>query len=138
MAQFKKGQSGNPKGKPKGAKDKRTALRELLKPHAPKLVKRAVDLALDGDTTALRMCLDRLVPPLPAESPAVEIKAKPDDLAKAGQAILGEAFAGKISPSVAQQLLRSLHTHIQVTKVEKVEKRLEAIEERLGKQESKR
>ena len=49
MATFKKGQSGNPAGKPKGAKDKRTELRELLKPHAEKLVKKAVDMALAGD-----------------------------------------------------------------------------------------
>ncbi|CAJ0691643.1 hypothetical protein KXR69_16090 [Ralstonia holmesii] len=50
---FQKGQSGNPAGKPKGAKDKRTALRELLQPHAEQLVQKAVKLALDGDTTAL-------------------------------------------------------------------------------------
>lgn len=129
---FKKGQSGNPKGRPQGSQDKRTALRELLQPHAPKLVQQAVNLALEGDTTALRMCLDRIIPPMPAESPAVEVKAKPDDLAQAGQAILSEAFAGKISPSVAQQLLRSLQTQSQITEVHDLLKRLEALEERLA------
>src|SRR4051812_21410410 len=63
---FKKGRSGNPRGKPKGAKDKRTALRGLLQPHERELVQKAVDLALAGDTTALRMCMDRLMPPLRA------------------------------------------------------------------------
>lgn len=59
---FEKGQSGNPSGRPKGAKDKRTELRELLQPHAPALVEKAVQLALMGDTTALKMCLDRIIP----------------------------------------------------------------------------
>jgi hypothetical protein len=62
MAQFQAGQSGNPRGKPRGAKDKRTGLRALLQPHADALVKKAVDLALGGDTAALRLCLDRLAP----------------------------------------------------------------------------
>jgi hypothetical protein len=64
VAAFKKGQSGNPTGKPKGAKDKRTELRELLKPHAAKLVKKVVDLALAGDVSALRICIDRIIPPV--------------------------------------------------------------------------
>lgn len=59
---FQKGQSGNPEGRPKGTKDKRTELRELLQPHAPALVEKAVELALQGDTTALKMCLDRIIP----------------------------------------------------------------------------
>ena len=59
---FKKGQSGNPSGRPKGVKDKRTELRELLEPHAEALVKKAVDLALMGDTSALRLCLERIIP----------------------------------------------------------------------------
>lgn len=64
MATFKKGQSGNPAGKPRGSKDKRTELRELLKPHAEKLVKKVVDLALAGDVSALRICIDRIIPPI--------------------------------------------------------------------------
>jgi hypothetical protein len=63
---FTKGQSGNPAGKPKGAKDKRTELRALLRPHAEDLVAKAVELAKAGDTTALRICIDRLIPPIRA------------------------------------------------------------------------
>ena len=59
---FEKGKSGNPKGKPKGAKDKRTELRALLEPHAPALIQKAVDMALAGDTVALKLCLDRIIP----------------------------------------------------------------------------
>jgi hypothetical protein len=70
---FEKGQSGNPAGKPKGAKDKRTELRELLRPHAPALVEKAVELALNGDLTALKLCLDRIMPPLKATPECVAL-----------------------------------------------------------------
>ena len=62
--QFKPGQSGNPKGKPKGARHKATlAALELLDGEAEALTRKAVDLALEGDTTALRLCLERIAPP---------------------------------------------------------------------------
>lgn len=70
---FKPGQSGNPAGKPKGAKDKRTALRELLLPHAADLVKKAVDMALAGDATALRICIDRLIPAAKAKDSPITL-----------------------------------------------------------------
>jgi hypothetical protein len=99
MAHFKKGQSGNPKGRPKGATDRRGALRELLEPHAPELVEKAVELALEGDATALRMCLDRLIPSLPADSSPVVLGPVADNNpTKAGEAILAQAFSGTISP----------------------------------------
>lgn len=66
---FKKGQSGNLNGRPLGSINKRTKLVELLEPHADALVNKAVELALSGDTNALRLCIERLIP-----------KAKSDDL----------------------------------------------------------
>lgn len=59
---FVKGRSGNPLGRPVGSTDKRTALRELLEPHAENLVNKVVELALQGDVTAIKICLDRLIP----------------------------------------------------------------------------
>ncbi len=48
MARFKKGQSGNPAGRPKGIKDRRVKYRELLEQHTPALVSKTVELALGG------------------------------------------------------------------------------------------
>ena len=60
---FEKGKSGNPNGKPKGAVNKTTAIAQsLLEGEAETLVGKVVQLALDGDLTCLRMCLERLVP----------------------------------------------------------------------------
>src|SRR5918994_7645484 len=55
---------GNP-GRPKGARHKATLAAEaLLDGEAEGLTRKAVELALGGDTVALRLCLDRLLPVL--------------------------------------------------------------------------
>jgi hypothetical protein len=60
---FVKGQSGNPRGRPKGARNTTTvALETLLDGQAQALTQKAIDLALAGDITALRLCLDRILP----------------------------------------------------------------------------
>ena len=61
---FVRGQSGNPKGRPVGARNKATETAELLLDgQTEALTKMAIELALDGNPTALKLCLDRIVPP---------------------------------------------------------------------------
>ena len=61
---FAKGNSANPAGKPKGARHSATRLAEaLIDGRAKELVDKAVDMALAGDPTAMRLVLDRLCPP---------------------------------------------------------------------------
>src|SRR4030095_7662499 len=55
-------QPGN-SGRPKGARNKTTlAVEALLDGEAEALTRKAVEVALSGDVTALRLCLDRIVP----------------------------------------------------------------------------
>lgn len=73
---FKKGQSGNPNGRPKGSVNKYTQLsRELLSERGPEIVQVVIDKALKGDVHCLKMCMDRIVP----QQKAVEIKHTKDD-----------------------------------------------------------
>jgi hypothetical protein len=61
---FQPGQSGNPAGKAKGTRNATTLVLEaLLDGEAAALTRKAIELAQDGDTVALRLCLDRLLPP---------------------------------------------------------------------------
>src|SRR5215472_10446070 len=61
---FKPGLSGNPAGRPPGSRNKATETAELLlEGEAVALTRKAVELALGGDPIALRLCLDRLIPP---------------------------------------------------------------------------
>ena len=57
---FKPGQSGNPKGRTKGSRNQMTlAMEALLDGESEALTRKAIELALGGDITALRLCLDR-------------------------------------------------------------------------------
>lgn len=62
MATFKPGVSGNRAGRPKGALNKRTQLSKFMESHAEELISKTVELALSGDTVALRLCIERLMP----------------------------------------------------------------------------
>jgi hypothetical protein len=58
------GHSGNPRGRPRGARAKATlAVEAILQGELKGLARKAIELALAGDTTALRLCLERLMPP---------------------------------------------------------------------------
>src|SRR5205807_3276838 len=59
---FAPGRSGNPAGRPKGARNRATLFREALREgEAETLIRALVDRALAGDAVALRFCVDRLV-----------------------------------------------------------------------------
>lgn len=68
--QFTKGQSGNPRGRPKGSKNKSTLLREamqskadrILSKEVPEVLKVVIRAAKAGDMSAAKMILDRAVP----------------------------------------------------------------------------
>ena len=60
---FAKGRSGNPAGRTVGSRYKTTiAAATLLAGEAEALTRKAVELALVGDPTALRLCIERILP----------------------------------------------------------------------------
>lgn len=64
FGRFQPGRSGNPSGRPRGARNKATlAVEALLEGEAEALGRKAIELAMEGDTTALRLCLERIAPP---------------------------------------------------------------------------
>src|SRR5262245_60454176 len=61
---FPKGQSGNPNGRPRGSRNSVTlACEALLDGQAEALTQKAIQMALDGDVVALRLCMERIYPP---------------------------------------------------------------------------
>jgi Family of unknown function (DUF5681) len=61
---FEKGRSGNPAGRRIGSRNKATiAAAALLKSGSEALTQTAMDLALVGDPTAMRLCIERILPP---------------------------------------------------------------------------
>jgi len=69
---LKKGVVLNPKGRPKGSVNKYTALsRELMSTKGPEIVEKVIEMALEGDRTCLKMCMDRILP----TTKAVELRS---------------------------------------------------------------
>jgi Family of unknown function (DUF5681) len=61
---WRKGTSGNPAGRPPGSRNKSTTFfEELLEDQGEALIQKAIELSLKGDTRALSICWDRLLPP---------------------------------------------------------------------------
>lgn len=122
---FRKGKSGNPTGRPPGIRDRRSAFRELLEPHAKELVKKAVALARDGDVQALSLCISRLIPPArsaPVCLPAVE---GPENLS---QAVVDAMANGNIAIDDAQGMIGVLQAQAKIMETIDLERRISALE----------
>jgi uncharacterized protein with von Willebrand factor type A (vWA) domain len=131
---FTKGKSGNPNGRPKGRPDRRTAFRDLFKPHAPALIKKAVDMALEGDTTALRLCIDRIVPALRPRDEPITVPGFKGSLSERGQKVLKGMGAGDITPADAAAVLGALAAQARVQEFDELAERIETLEKTLETQ----
>lgn len=85
-------------GRPKGARNKTTqAVLALLEGEAEALGRKAVEMALAGDSVALRLCLDRLAPPRkdrPVQFPLPRMATARD----AAGAVLEAVSVGDLTP----------------------------------------
>jgi hypothetical protein len=135
---FPKGQSGNPAGKPKGARHATTlAMEAMLAGDSEKLTRKAIDLALEGDTTALRLCMDRVLParkdrPIVFDLPKLGAAG---DVVKATAALLEGVACGQITPSEAGELSKLVEGCARAMDLHDIERRLDKLE---AAQEGKR
>lgn len=128
---FKKGESGNPKGRPAGARNRSTlAVEALLEGEAEALTRKAVELALKGDTTALRLCLERLAPPSKERPLNVSLPSisGPEDLPLALAALLDSVGRGEVTASEAERVSRIFSSYAQAVEARDFEARLSALE----------
>ena len=107
---FTKGQSGNPAGKPKGVRNRSTLAAEaLLDGEAEQLTRKVIELALAGDTIALKLCLERILPPRKDRTVMFSLPGlKNADRASSITAILQAVSQGRITPSEAEMVVKLL------------------------------
>jgi hypothetical protein len=130
---WRKGQSGNPAGKPKGARHRMTRAAEtLLDGEAQNLTRKAVELALAGDTTALRLCLERVLPALKSRPINLDLPAigNAQDLGPAFNAVLDGLAGGALLLDEATAVVGILEAKRRAIETSDIEKRLAALEER--------
>jgi hypothetical protein len=132
---FKPGESGNPEGRPKGSRNATTlALEALLDGEAETLTRKAIELGKGGDLTALRLCLDRIVPPRKDRHIAFALPGmkEPADAAKGLAAIVAAVANGELTPSEAAELTKLVESFARVLETVDHEERLQALEGKIG------
>src|ERR1700736_1931482 len=129
---FQIGQSGNPAGRPRGARNKRTlALENIMEGESEVITRKAIEMAKGGHITAIRLVIDRLAPvrkdrPVDFELPPLNT---PADAVTAAAAIAAAVAAGDLTPSEAAHLSKVVHAYVQALEAHVFEQRLAKIEQ---------
>ena len=128
---FLRGQSGNPAGRPRGCLDHANRAAQVLPAgEGAALTRRAIELALDGDQAALRLCLERVLGP--CRERAVEFVMPPiksaADLATAMSAVAAATAQGAITPREAMQLGQVVEAYVRAVEATEFERRLKTLE----------
>ncbi len=123
---------GNPGGgRTSGSRNKVTrAIEELLEGEHEALTRKAIEKALEGDMTALRLCLDRIAParkdaPISIELPPIKTA---EDTMNASAAVLAAVAAGDITPDEAGRVMALLVSHKTIVEASDHERRLTELE----------
>ena len=128
---FEPGKSGNPAGKPQGARNKMTiALEQLLEGEAHAITTKCIAMALDGDSIAMRLIMERVAPVRrgrPVRFTLPELNG-PADLVRAIGGILQATAAGDLSPDEAATVAGVLETKRRAMETVDLEARLAALE----------
>ena len=130
---FRKGKSGNPNGKPKGALNHSTrAALVMMHGQLESLTQTLIDKALEGDLTALRLIFDKLLPQAreaPIDIGAVTLpEMSCRNMAAASAAVLSSVADGRLTPTQGKTLSDMLDTHRKVLEIEEIEERLTRLE----------
>ena len=129
--QFQKGQSGNPAGRPRGARNRTTILMQnLLAGRAEAIGQKLIELAENGDIAAIRICMDRLAPtrrdgPVEVELPPIET---PADSVAAAETIVAGVAAGDLTASEAADLAKVLDIYVRAVETKGFDQRLTELE----------
>ena len=129
---WKKGQSGNPAGRPPG-QSVITRLRAQLEPDAPEILRAMVAAAKGGDIQAARLILERIMPAIKSSEQAIKLDLSGETLTDKGNAVLGAISAGVLAPSQGSQLIAAIGTLARVTELDDLERRIGELEKKHAK-----
>ena len=132
---FKKGESGNPQGRPVGTRNKTTlAALSLIEDEGEQLARKAVELALDGDLPALKLCMDRLLPPAkerPLEAFSLPQLNDQRSVLDALDTIANKLSRGELLPAEATSICKVLEQYRKHFETTELSERLETLERTL-------
>ena len=123
--------SGN-SGRPKGARNKKTlAIESLLEGQAEALTQTAISKALDGDSMALRLCMERIAP-APKDNPVSFNLPQMNnalDASRAAGSVLTAVSDGNLTPIEATRVMGLIDSYRRTLELTEIENRLKALED---------
>jgi Family of unknown function (DUF5681) len=128
---WRPGQSGNPQGYRKGSRHRATLFAEsLLAGESQELIRKVVELAKSGDVAALKICIDRILPPLKSRPVSFTLPAlhTASDALRALAALVQGTSSGQLLPEELEPLVATISTFIRAIEVAEFGDRLAALE----------
>jgi len=118
-------------GRPKGSRNKATiAIESLLEGQAEALTQTAISKALDGDSIALRLCMDRIAPPM-KDKPVLFPLPRMQDVTDASQvagSVLSAVSDGTITPIEGTRVMGLIDSYRRTLELTEIEQRLQVLE----------
>jgi hypothetical protein len=126
LSKFKKGESGNPAGRPKRIFTS-AELRKRLAKDMPEILEKLLTMAKDGDTSAIKIILDRTHPPLKGQALPITVPLGAS-LSETGGNVVNATLAGEIPPDIGSQLIAALAAQARIIEIDELTKRIEVLE----------
>lgn len=133
MARGKPFEPGNKigRGRPRGSRNRSTLLaQELLNSYSDRLIRKCILMAMNGDPTAMRLCMDRILPPrreLPVKIGKLPTRTA-EELFKASETLTQKVTAGELTPGQGQAFAELLARRGEVIVTHDIDQRVRAIE----------
>jgi len=128
---WKKGESGNPKGRPVGAGEV-GKIRAAISERVPELLAKLIEQALEGDTGAARLLLERAIAPLKAAEQTQALSLPDGTLTDQGRAVLRSVADGELAPGQGAALLGAIGTLARVAEIDELTARITKLESKHG------
>jgi hypothetical protein len=122
--------SGNT-GRPKGARNKKTlAVESLLEGQAEALTQTAISKALEGDSVALKLCMDRIAPAPKDNTVQFSLPSmiNASDASQAAGSVLSAVSDGELTPIEATRVMGLIDSFRRTLELTDIENRLKALE----------
>ena len=118
-------------GRPKGSRNKATiAIKGLLEGQAEALTQTVISKALEGDSIALRLCMDRIAPPMKDKPVVFPLPHMQDamDASQAAGSVLSAVSDGTLTPIEGTRVMGLIDSYRRTLELTDIEQRLHALE----------